>query len=118
MYNVNKGKIMSSLESKKLMGLLMAFTLSIVSACKPSPQPMDPETTALVQAKLAKADAVDGQVDQVITKCAGCSLAMDGSPEHTMKLSGFTLHLCSASCKTRFGKDTVKKLLAIEITEP
>ncbi len=109
---------MSSLESKKLMGLLLTLSLSIVSACKPSPPPMDAETTAKVQAKLAKADAVDGQVDKVIAKCAGCSLAMDGSPEHTMKLSGFTLHLCSASCKTSFGKDTVKILLAIEITEP
>ncbi len=78
---------------------------------------MDAETEAKVKAKLVKADAVDGQVDKIVAKCAGCSLAMDGSEKYTMPLAGYTLHLCSEHCKTNFSKDTAKKLLAIEITE-
>jgi len=96
----------------------MIGLLSIISACKPSPPPMDNETDANVQAKLAKADALDGQVDKIVAKCAGCSLAMDGSDKYPMPLAGYTLHLCSEQCKTNFGKDPAKKLLAIEIVEP
>ncbi len=110
--------LVSQLKPKKTIGLLAILILCAISACKPSPPPMDAETETKVIAKLVKADAIDGQVDKIIAKCAGCSLAMDGSDKHTMPLAGYTLHLCSDLCKTNFGKDPAKKLLAIEIIEP
>ncbi|MBN4058845.1 hypothetical protein JYU10_00080 [bacterium AH-315-J04] len=115
--SVTKGKYVPHLKRQNSICLLAVLLLFTVSACKPSPPPMDAETKTKVVAKLVKADAVDGQVDKIIAKCAGCSLAMDGSDKHTMPLAGYTLHLCSDLCKTSFGKDPAKKLLAIEITK-
>ena len=70
---------------------------------------------ATVEAKLAKADAVDGKVDKVLTKCPGCGLKMDGKKEHAATIAGFTVHFCSASCKADFEKDPSKAVMALII---
>jgi outer membrane biosynthesis protein TonB len=73
------------------------------------------ETEAEVVAKLAEADKVDGTVDKVVSKCAACALKMDGKAENALKVSGYTMHFCSAKCKEGFEKDTTKSILALEI---
>lgn len=70
-----------------------------------------------VEARLAKADALDGKTDKVVTKCAGCALGMDGKAEHSIAAHGYTLHLCSAHCKEDFSKDVDKSILAMELPE-
>ena len=70
-----------------------------------------------VQMKLAMADAVDGKVDHVVSKCAKCMLGMDGSAEHAAKYAGYTLHFCSADCKEGFEKDPEQSVLALKVDE-
>jgi len=68
---------------------------------------------ALVEV-LKLADAADGIEDKVATKCAGCALAMDGDAAHTVSVDGYTLNLCSASCKSHFSTNVegnLKKLI-------
>ncbi|HKQ49048.1 MAG TPA: hypothetical protein VJZ71_13340 [Phycisphaerae bacterium] len=74
-----------------------------------------PGDAALIEAKLAKADAFDGKVDKIVTKCLGCGLGMDGSKEFAATTAGYTLHLCSAHCKTEFEKDPNKAVMALRI---
>ncbi len=62
---------------------------------------------------LAKADASDGNVDNVISKCVTCRLGMDGSPEHTVNYGGYAVHLCSEDCKKAFSADPEKALQAL-----
>ena len=54
---------------------------------------------------LAKADLADGLEDKVATQCAGCSLAMDGDPAHTIEVDGYSLHMCAGACKDSFEAD-------------
>ena len=63
-----------------------------------------------VLAALAAADAKDGAVDQVVTKCSGCSLMMNGKPEHSLQVGDYELHLCSGACKDYFNKDLAGSL--------
>jgi len=56
-------------------------------------------------AGLASADAMDGAADQVVSKCAGCRLMMDGKEEHSVAVGEYTLHLCSATCRDHFVGD-------------
>lgn len=65
-----------------------------------------PGDAAKIAEALKLADAADGTEDKIAIKCAGCALAMDGSPDHAIVVEGTTLHLCSAMCKTEFTKDT------------
>ena len=50
-------------------------------------------------------DAIDGQVDHVVSKCASCALAMAGHPDHSLAVEGYQMHFCSEACRTGFGKD-------------
>ena len=77
----------------------------------------DVDTKAAVEAKLAEADEFDGKTDKVVSKCASCTLGMDGKSEHALEVSGYTLHFCSEDCKTGFEKDTAKAILALKIPE-
>ena len=77
----------------------------------------DVDTKAAVEAKLAEADEFDGKTDKVVSKCASCTLGMDGKSEHALEVSGYTLHFCSEDCKTGFEKDTTKAILALKIPE-
>ena len=67
--------------------------------------------------KLASADALDGAEDQVVTRCSGCRLGMNGKAEHPISVEGYTLHMCSASCKAHFEKDLQGNLAALEIPQ-
>ena len=75
------------------------------------------ESHAEVDAKLAKADLLDGKADKIVTKCPGCAFKMDGSSEHALKAHGYTLHFCSAECAKGFGEDMTKSILAMKIPE-
>ena len=77
----------------------------------------DVDTKPAVEAKLAEADEFDGKTDKVVSKCASCALGKDGKSEHALEVSGYTLHFCSADCKTGFEKDTTKAILALKIPE-
>jgi hypothetical protein len=70
-----------------------------------------------VKAKLAAADALDGTEDKVVVRCASCRLGMDGSKEHTVTVSGYTLYFCTDACKDRFAEDVTKSILALEIPD-
>ena len=108
---------------------LVALSLS---ACRPEqsqPTPPPPSPTATeapaapapltdeARAKLAQADAADGQVDQVVSKCVTCGLAMKGKAAHAVTVEGYAVHLCSAGCQTMFAKDPVAALLALKTAE-
>lgn len=77
----------------------------------------DAEVKLQVEAKLAKADQVDGNADEIVSKCPGCALGSDGKGEHTLQVSGYTLHFCTEKCKTEFEKDTTKSILDLKIPE-
>lgn len=70
-----------------------------------------------VLAVLAKADEMDGSVDHVVSKCPGCALAMDGSPDHALEMHGYELDFCSEGCKARFAEHAEEALLALQIPE-
>jgi YHS domain-containing protein len=65
-------------------------------------------------AVLAKADAADGAVDTVVSKCAVCSLAMEGDAAYSSTYAGYTFHLCSAHCKETFDHDPAKVLARLD----
>ena len=67
---------------------------------------------------LSSADAADGKADQVVEKCAGCSLLMSGKAEHSLSAGDYTLHLCNAACKTRFAADLEGSLDSLAKLEP
>jgi len=78
--------------------------------------PATPEVDeAKVLALLARADALDGQTDKVVTKCASCLLSMDGKPEHSLKAMDYTMYFCTEGCAERFGKDLTNSILAMKI---
>lgn len=90
----------------------------VLPGCKKDePASIDPEKMVQVKAKLAKADIVDGTEDRVVSKCAGCSLRMDGSKEHSVELAGYTMHLCSDQCRQRFQAGAVEAVLSLSIPE-
>lgn len=66
---------------------------------------------------LASADALDGAEDQVVGKCGGCALTMDGSAEHALKVGDYQMHFCSDYCRNGFEKDTEKALMALTIPD-
>ncbi len=68
-----------------------------------------------VMAKLATADAIDGKVDKVISRCASCSLGMDGSEEHSLEAHGYTMHFCTAECKDQFAAGLDKEIMAMKV---
>ena len=72
---------------------------------------------AKVTALLAKADALDGTEDKVVTKCAACMLSMDGKPEHKLTAHEYTMHFCAQGCADRFGQNLDQSILAMKIPE-
>ncbi len=74
-----------------------------------APAPLTEEA----RAKLAQADAADGQADQVVSKCVACGLAMNGKAAHAATVEGYTVQLCSSDCKRFFEKDPGKILSAL-----
>jgi hypothetical protein len=66
---------------------------------------------------LAKADAVDGTEDHVVSKCSGCKLGMAGKADYAMQVGDYSLHFCSATCKDTFAAKGEEAILALEIPE-
>lgn len=64
-----------------------------------------PHVSAKALEKLMMADQVDGTRDNVVHKCPGCSLLMDGSTEHAMHVAGYEIQFCSETCKGFFALD-------------
>ncbi|XZE43030.1 hypothetical protein SH467x_002574 [Pirellulaceae bacterium SH467] len=64
-----------------------------------------PNTGETVASLLAKADALDGQVDKVVHRCYVCNLGMDGKEKLAVKHAGYTAHLCSEGCKQEFASN-------------
>ncbi|UCC32461.1 MAG: hypothetical protein JSU86_09300 [Phycisphaerales bacterium] len=77
----------------------------------------DAETQSRVVAKLAKADEYDGTIDHIVSKCPNCALHMDGTHEHVLQVSGYTLRFCAEHCKKEYEKDTANAILALKIPE-
>ena len=75
------------------------------------------EMTEELGAKLAAADRADGEEDKVVSKCPGCSLAMDGSHEHAFPAGEYSLHFCSDSCKDRFTDDLEQSVIALAVPQ-
>jgi hypothetical protein len=88
--------------------MLVAITAAFLAACdskKPEPQTTaTPAAATDVVAKLAKADAVDGKVDKIVTKCGGCDLGMDGKSEIVLNVRDYKMQFCNPGCKERFEK--------------
>jgi hypothetical protein len=75
------------------------------------------EVSAQVVALLAKADAVDGKVDHVVSQCSGCKLKMAGSPDHALQVGDYTMRFCSTGCQEHFAEGTEEAILAMEIPD-
>jgi len=90
-----------------------------VGGCKKeqTPEKGQGDVKAQVAAKLARADGVDGTVDKVVSKCAGCSLHMDGKPEFSIRVAGYEMDFCGEDCKKTFEEDPNKAILALKIDE-
>ncbi len=70
-----------------------------------------------VVAKLVAADAVDGAVDGVVTRCGGCKLGMDGTDELTLTVGDHKMRFCSNHCQSSFAGDPTKRILALSIPD-
>ncbi len=115
--------MLTRLSNWRTCWLVGSMVLIAVTGCrKEEPEKEQPASDAkvrvkIVEAKLAKADQVDGTTDKIVSKCPACELAMDGKSEHALQVSGYTLHFCSEKCKTEFEKDTTKSILDLKIPE-
>jgi YHS domain-containing protein len=90
---------------------------AVSDVIKDAKEELTGEAKAEVVAILARADALDGAEDKVITKCPACNLAMDGSDENTIVVEGYTMHFCTPACKEKFDKDPLKAILAMQFPE-
>jgi hypothetical protein len=86
-------------------------------AALPEPAAVVTAIGADLTAKLAKADALDGAEDQVISKCATCRLRMDGTDANTLAVANYKMKFCSEGCKTAFAKDTTENIRAMQVPE-
>jgi len=64
---------------------------------------------------LAKADALDGQSDHIVSLCASCALGMDGSVEHALQVGDYTMYFCADHCKQAFSEDVSKSVLGMKL---
>ena len=93
------------------MFLLLACDTDEASAPPPAPPaataPAAATPAASVDAAgtLAKADAHDGEVDNVVHECAACALGMSGDPANAVQHEGYELHFCSEGCQQGFAAD-------------
>ena len=71
--------------------------------------------TAEMKAKLAAADKVDGNVDHVVHRCAGCALGMDGKAEFKLAVDDYSMHFCKQACLDRYQHDTVGELTKLKV---
>ena len=104
--------------------VLAIFVAAVVVACKKQTSESTASTPAPAQtgavstgaeAKLAKADALDGSTDHVVAKCGMCALRMDGSEAYTSQVGDYELRFCSEGCKESFDENQEKAILALNV---
>ncbi len=83
------------------------------AAAPTSLSPITEETLA----KLAKADAKDGNVDKVVHRCAGCALGMDGEAKWPLQVQDYSMHFCKQACLDRYAKDPAQAIAALKIKD-
>ena len=98
--------------------LAIAVLVATATGCRKdeAAQPA-PQLSEGAKVILAKADLADGTADKVVSKCAGCSLRMDGSADHTLAAGEYSMHFCSDGCNEGFSKDIEKSILAMKVPE-
>lgn len=112
---------MGQLKYGKVIMLLSVLAAGLAIGCGAQRAPDAPKKHSLADppsaeslAMLAKADAADGKVDKVVSKCVTCRLGMEGSPEHSVSYGEYAVHLCSEECKKTFSEDPEKALKALK----
>ena len=78
---------------------------------------IDPADEELILPVLAAADKLDGKEDKIVMRCASCALSMNGKPEHTIDVLGYTMYFCGSGCVERFSKDVTSSVLSLSIPE-
>ena len=105
------------------IALLIGLFCVNLMGCKPRVESANEATSSAapplivtdeLQAKLAAADAADGQVDQVVSQCVTCGLAMEGKEDCAETVGDYSIELCSPTCQQVFKKDPAKALLALD----
>jgi hypothetical protein len=104
---------------------VLGGSLLLLAGCGAKPAETKSETpvvptapvavTADVQAQLAKADAKDGKVDKVVSKCSGCALGMDGKAEHAAHLGDYTVLFCDHCAEKGSPKDAQKIVMGLKL---
>jgi hypothetical protein len=77
----------------------------------------DTAIPAELEAKLAKADQLDGEADKVIKRCASCSFSMDGSSEHTLKAMDYTMYFCTEACANKFAENMTESIRTMTVPD-
>jgi YHS domain-containing protein len=104
--------------AKKAPGAAPVKAAEEAAEAMPEPAALTSAMDDKVKAILAKADALDGDEDHVVSKCASCMLAMDGNPEHMLEVMGYEMHFCSEDCKKTYEEGDAKKLiLALKVPD-
>ena len=70
-----------------------------------------------IEARLALADAADGETDQVVHRCAACKLGMEGSADHAVQFGDYEMHFCSEECAHGFEANPEEAILALVFAE-
>lgn len=101
---------------------LIALGTVIVGCGDSGPGPEAPNATVAMSPEdlevavsrlLVKADRADEAEDQVVEKCLGCGLGMDGSPDHAVQAHGYEIHFCTEACMARADEDIDQAILAL-----
>ncbi len=105
------------MRTKMAWGLVVA--LALVGCGKEERN--EPDTPVVIhvspelEARLAVADLADGTEDQVVSRCLGCGLAMEGSAEHVAHVGDYSMNFCSVRCKDNFADDPEDMLMALAV---
>lgn len=80
-----------------------------------SDSPPEVAVTPVMEEILAKADALDGQSDKIVSLCASCALGMKGSSEHQLRVGKYTMNFCTDDCRQAFSADISKSVLGLKL---
>jgi YHS domain-containing protein len=118
--------------TRMMLACVLSAGMLVISGCGqqggPSPVVSQPEAsvpdespavaaTPEMAEVLAKADALDGQGDKIVSLCASCALGMDGSSEHPLHVGEYTMYFCTDDCKQAFSEDISKSVLGMKLPE-
>jgi hypothetical protein len=101
---------------------LLAMSMAL-PGCGPDDSARDPRTPLTVDVSpaattmLARADAMDGTADHVVSLCSGCGLGMQGDAAYTLEAGEFSMHFCSDSCLDHFAEHTEEAIAALDLPD-